>query len=342
MQVNKKGKTVESKKIQQCFFQAIVCLSLSAFHLQATAADKEGTQAVQPLYAKVGEVDITQRQFDSAYAQAASKKFYHGKPPEAEVSALRDEIGEKLITNALLLIEAKKIKLKPDDKVVNQKLKQFEQRNAGNPNWKKMREGAIPALTRAYEEQNLRYQMEERARKVKSPTEKQLKQYYSAHKDKFTEPEQVSVSLILLKVDPTSTKETWESAREFGRGLIKQINEGADFAELARKYSGDKDTADQGGNMGYLHGGMMSGLPELIVKGLKAGEISDVSNLMEGVAIFKLNERIEPKLNNFDQVKERVQALWVEEEKERVWKSFIAKLKKETTVKVYESSSAKW
>jgi len=52
------------------------------FAAEARAAD------AAPVFARVADVVITQKQYDEAYAMAARNKFYHGKPPEAEVQTV--------------------------------------------------------------------------------------------------------------------------------------------------------------------------------------------------------------------------------------------------------------
>jgi parvulin-like peptidyl-prolyl isomerase len=303
---------------------------------EALAADASAEQkAAPPVFAQVGNATITQREFDSAYAAASRNRFYHGKPPDAEVAALQREIGEMLITNVLLLTEAKRLKLKPDAAEVKKRLEKVEQRNSGNAQWQNIRDRALPVLTKQIEDQNLISQLEQRVRKVPAPNEKQLRAYYDAHPEKFTEPQQIRISIILLGVDPGAPD--FDAKRKLGEELVKQLREGADFAEMATRYSTDAETVGQGGDMGYLHGGMLSELSEQVAGKLKPGEISDPVTLMEGIGIYKLTERMEAKLNSFDEVKERATALYLKDEGERAWKSLIAKLKKKTPIKVDES-----
>jgi parvulin-like peptidyl-prolyl isomerase len=315
----------------------LTALSIGIFSCDgALAADAKSEKiAAPPVFAQVGKVTITQRQFDAAYAAASRNRFYHGKPPDAEVAALQREIGEKLITEALLLTEAKRLKLKPDAAEVKRNLEKIDKRNSDKPQWQKIRDQALPVLTKQLEEENLRNQLEKRVRKVPTPNEKQLRAYYSAHPDKFTEPQQIRISIILLGVDPGAPD--FDSKLKLGEELVKQLRAGADFAEMVKQYSTDSETVGQGGDMGYLHGGMLSELSEQVANKLKPGEISDPVRLMEGVGIYKLTDRKEPKLNSFDSVKERATALYMTDEGERAWKSLIAKLRKNTPVKVDES-----
>lgn len=290
-----------------------------------------------PVFARVGKTVINQREFDAAMATASRNRFYHGQPPEGEVAALQREIGDTLINKVLVLDEAMRRKLKPDPEVVRQKLEQHEQRFAGNVDWPKVRDKVMPVLTRQAEEYDLRNQLEQRVRKVPAPNDKQLRKYYAAHPDKFTEPEQLRVSVILLKVDPSSPPGAWEAARTKAEDLVKQLRGGADFAEFAALHSGDIETSDQGGDMGYMHGGMLSEPVQLAVDQLKPGEISEPVGTMEGVAILKLADRKEAKLNSFETVKQRASELYLADESERAWKSLLAKLRKKTPVEVDES-----
>jgi len=289
-----------------------------------------------PVFAKVGNMSITWMDYESEYASQAGKKFYHGKPSEAIIAEFQREIGDTLITNAMLVQEAKRRKLKPDNAAVNQKLAQFENRFAQDPNWPKARVRVLPIITVRLQNENLRTQLEERVRNVPPPSEKQLRQYYAAHPEKFTSPPQTRVSIILLRVDPAAPDADWQKAIEEGQGLVKRLRAGEDFAAMARDYSGDI-TAEEGGDMGYLHEGMLPGLPAQTVSKLQPGEISDPVTLMEGVAIFRLTERKPAEINSFKAVRERARELWLAEQSENAWNSLIAKLKKTTPVQVDES-----
>lgn len=316
---------------------ALTAMSIAALlGSEALAAEtKAAGTGTPPVFAKVGKVIISQREYDAAFASASRNRFYHGKPPDAEVAVMQREVADKLITSILVLNEAKRLKLKPDAAAVKQKLEQYEQKNADKPQWQNIRGRALPVLTRQLQEEELRKKLEQRVRKVPAPNEKQLRAYYTSHPEKFTEPEQLRVSIILLKVDPSAPD--FDSARLKAEDLVKQLRAGADFAEFATLYSGDTETVEQGGDMGYLHGGMLSEMAQQVVNKLKPGEVSDPVGLMEGMAIFKLTARNEPKLNSFEAVKQRARELYLTDEGERAWKSLLAKLRKNTLIKMDES-----
>jgi parvulin-like peptidyl-prolyl isomerase len=321
-------------------FVIMVLLGGTMFGAEALAADaspSDSAVAAQPIFAKVGETVITQHDYDSAFAAAVRSKFYHFKAPDSQVASLQREVGDKLVANALLLQEAKRRELKPDPTLIDQQIATIEQRYRSNKEWEKERAQELPRITRQFQEKNLLDQLEKLVRKVPDPTEEQLREYYTSHMDKFTAPEQQRVSLILLNVDPSSPAEAWQKAMEKGKELAARLHGGADFAALAREYSGDPLSVDQGGDMGYLHSGMLSDAAQEQVNKLKPGETSDPFQMMEGVAIFRLTDRIPPKINKFEDIKDRARGLWLTEQGNSAWQSLIAELKKKTPIRVNES-----
>ena len=300
------------------------------------------TQAKEPpAFAKVGKETISWMDYEYEYRKEVSAKFYHGKPTEAQLASFQREVGEQLVTNALLVQEAKRRKIKPDGDYVKQQLQQFEDRFKNDPKWPEARPRVLPVVTKRFEGESLRSKLEEAVRNVPVPDEKRLREYYAAHPDKFTTPPQPKVSVILLRMDPSSDETEWQKATEQANDLVKRLRAGGDFAEMARQYSGDV-TADKGGDMGYLHGGMLPGLPEQIVNALKPGEISEPVRLLEGVAIFRLDDRLPSVTNSFDEVKQRVSDLLVKELSSKAWDTLIANLRKNAVIKIDESRFLKF
>jgi parvulin-like peptidyl-prolyl isomerase len=294
-----------------------------------------------PYYAKVGNAKlgttyVTWIDYNYEYSSEASKKFYHGKPSEATVAAFQRQIGDTLVTNAMLVQEAKRRKLKPDAEFIKQELDKYEQRFANDPKWPEARPRVLPIITARLQNENLRGKLEKLVRNVPSPSVKQLKKYYADHPEKFTAPAQPRVAVLLLRVDPGAPDADWQKASEQGRDLVKRLRAGEDFAELARQYSGDS-SAEAGGDMGYLHEGMLPELPSETVSKLQPGEISDPVNLMEGVGIFRLIERKPAEIRSFKAVQARAKELWLNEQSDNAWNSLIARLKKNTPVQVDES-----
>ena len=300
----------------------------------ATAAT--APQAASAPFAQVGEAVITQQEFDAAFAQAARNKFYHGKPPDNAMAALQREVGQSLVDEVLLVKEAKRRRLQPDSAAIQQTLDGYEERYRGSEQWQNNRARLLPGLKAKLEHDNVREQLARQVRNVGAPTERQLEQFWESHKDKFTQPEQVHVSMILLKVDPSSPQAQWEGARDEGAAIVKRLRGGADFMQLAQLHSGDA-SAERGGDLGFVHRGVLPDPAQQAVDALKPGEISEAVLLLEGVAVLRLEERKAAKLNALDAVRDRARDLWLRDTGEETWTALVAKLRRDTPIRVDDS-----
>ena len=171
------------------------------------------------------------------------------------------------------------------------------------------------------------------------PSDAEVRSYYDANQEQFTEPRRQRISLILLKVDPSSSSKVWQSAMEEGAGLVEKLRSGADFGELARLHSGDL-SAQKGGDMGYLHDGMLTEQAEAEIAKLAVGEISEPIRMLEGIAIFRVDERTEARLLPFDAVRERAGELAHRARSEAAWTEFKQELRETTPVEYVDETLA--
>lgn len=290
----------------------------------------------RPAFARVAGSVITAQEYDNALAVAARNKFYHGKPPEGEIALLQREVGEQIVARVLLLREAKRRGLKPDTAEVQKKLGEYEQRYASSAQWQASRAQILPGLTQRLEEDSLYGQIERLARNVPTPDSKEVRAYYAAHPDKFTEPEQLRVSVILLKVDPGAAQVAWDKAYEEALDITRRLRGGADFATLARIHSAD-DSAEKGGDLGYLHRGMLPDGSQAAMDKAKPGEIPDPLRVLEGIAVLRLEDRKAAKLNSLEAVQARARDLCQREQSDQALNTLVARLKKETPPQVNTS-----
>ena len=315
----------------------LTVLASCGAHAQTAAKPKAAAvTSASAVFAKVGDIEITHDEFNAAFNAATRSKFYHGKPPDHEIAAMQREVSDQMVLRILYLHEGKRRNLRPDAQAINKQIQTYEQRYAGSEQWKKGREQLLPPLVARLEEEDLLGQVEKTVREDVKVNEKQAKAYYAANQEKFTEPEQLRVSLILLKVDPSSPGATWQKAQDEAAVLAKRVRAGEDFAAVARKHSKD-GSAEQGGDLGYLHSGMLPDGAQNAIAKMKVGEISDPQRLLEGFAVLRLQDRKVAKLHTFDYVKARAQELAQREQSDLAWVAFGAGLKTKSTVKIDQS-----
>ena len=107
--------------------------------------------------------------------------------------------------------------------------------------------------------------------------------------------ETVNASHILLKVeDPAKDA----AVRGQAETILKQVQAGVDFGELAKKYSEDTGSAQQGGNLGPFSRGRMVKEFENAAFSLKPGEVSGLVRTQFGYHIIKVLGRDVPTLES--------------------------------------------
>lgn len=289
------------------------------------------------VFAVVGGKAIPFAEYQSAFASGMRQKYYHAKPPEAEVARFQREIGDQLVNQLLLQQEAKQRGIEPDRAKVKETVADYERRYKDSEQWRANRERLLPGLIERLERQSLLERLEQTVRTRPAPSEDAVRAYYATHPERFTEPEQLRLSLIMLKVDPSSPRVVWEKAGEEAERLHHRLGKGANFGELARLHSADASAAN-GGDLGYVHRGI---LPEVIQKQvidtLKPGTFSAPTVLLEGVAIVRLEDRRPAKLRSFEDVRNRAADLLAREQSEGAWQRLITELRKRTRIQIDES-----
>jgi len=317
---------------------ALIALStaclLAAMPLRAQTAEAPHTGAEQEQYfAMVEGEKISAAEYIGALREQIRQKFYHGKPPEAEVDKVRRAVGMNLINEVLMQKEAKKLGIEPDHDKVAKEIDKYEKRYSDSAVWKERREKVLPELKAKLERDSLRDRIEAHVKELPEPTEAEARAYYEKHSDKFTEPEQVRLGMILLKVDPSSPTEVWELAKQEAAKLVERLGKGEKFEDLAQLHSADP-SADQGGDIGYLHRGMVpEGLHQKIDT-LKPGDITEPIRILEGIAVFKLLDRKKAVHHTFERVRERASDLFARERADEAWTKYQENLSKRYKVQI--------
>jgi peptidyl-prolyl cis-trans isomerase D len=97
----------------------------------------------------------------------------------------------------------------------------------------------------------------------------------------------------LLQVPNDAEKQTVQKRKELAENILKQLKEGADFAQLAKKYSDDKSNAAKGGELGSFGRGVMVPEFEKAAFALRPGQLSEVIRTPFGFHIIKVEEYTE-------------------------------------------------
>jgi len=274
----------------------------------------------------VGEQTISMAKFVQQLNHERSQRFYHAMPPKEEVEAFVREVLGILVDHELLLVEATSRGIEPDPDWVSAQVDRARATYTVDERSSAQFSTHLPELRVELESRSRVMRLEQQVRDVGEPGLAVIEGYYRANPDLFTQPERLRISLILLGVPPSSPVKTWRESAIVAGALRLRLLEGEEFAALARDNSTDP-TAESGGDMGFVHEGMLGQAVQRVLRGLEVGEISEPQRLLEGYAIYRLDERIQLQLQPFTEVQARAALLWRRETEEAAWSGLLERLR---------------
>src|SRR5262245_27767956 len=107
-------------------------------------------------------------------------------------------------------------------------------------------------------------------------------------------------------------------SKDRAREVYEKLAHGSDFAQLARQYSKDPGSKDQGGELGFFARGQMVPQFEDVAFRLKKGEISEPVESQFGWHIVRIDDRRQRAAPPFETVKERVVASMIHKRAQQV------------------------
>lgn len=283
--------------------------------------------------ATIDGMPVSYDEFERMVYTEARRTFYHAASPDDETFlAFRRDVANKLVDRKLKLREARRRGLQPNEEYVALEIARYEAQYAGTEQWEAEGDAMLERLAVFFEEESLLALIDAALRQVSDPSEADVREYYEANIEKFTEPEQVRLSVILLPVAAWADRGTWDAARMKAAGILDDIHDGQDFADAAREHSADPSAAN-GGDLGYVHAGVLDGELLRVVTELKSGEISaDPVTVLEGVVLVRVEGRRVPQMHALDKVRQRAIGLWRRDAEQLEYEAAIARLRESSEI----------
>jgi peptidyl-prolyl cis-trans isomerase D len=145
-------------------------------------------------------------------------------------------------------------------------------------------------------------------------TRDELQAYYDQHRDQYRTPEQVKVSHILIKTplagaDGKVDDKGVADAQRRAEDLLKQLKQGANFEDLAKKYSEDPGSAKEGGSLGWIGRGRTVPEFEKAAFSLPKGQMSDLVKSSYGFHIIRVDDKQDAHMKTLDEVKAEIEPI---------------------------------
>jgi parvulin-like peptidyl-prolyl isomerase len=233
--------------------------------------------------ASIDDQQISKAEFDRAMDQA--KRGYDArqspfpKPGSPEYEQLKNQAVAYLVQRAEFEKEAEDLDIEISDKQVQDRLAQIKKQYFQNNEKKYQAQLKKSGLTQAQVVEDIRAQIlsEELFKKVAQDvkvSDEQIEKFYKEHPDQYQVPEQRDIAHILVKKKPLADQ------------LYDQIQGGANFAALAKKYSQDPGSKNSGGKMTISKGQTVAPFDQTAFL-IKSGQVSHPVKTEFGYHIIK-------------------------------------------------------
>lgn len=241
--------------------------------------------------------------------------------PADDPKKLRRELLERMIEDRLILQDARDMGLKPDEKMIEDRIKEIKLRSGSELAFEmalKAQGVSLAELRRKFGNQFLIYmaiQGKVRSRVQVSPRE--VTDYYESHQDEFFAPESVAVRSIFV-TDKAKLAQVSE-----------QLKEGRDFTDVFKDFSEKSD-------LGVVGRGQLKKELEDVLFSLEPGVVSRPVAAGEGHYIFLVQEKLPASKKSLDEVKDGIMAMLEAQKTEKMLKEWLVALKEKAYISIRE------
>lgn len=295
-----------------------------------------GQEVVEAIVAIVNDEIISLSEFKREHDQVVQmlRSQFEGEEFTRQYNAIKEILLDNMITDRILLQEAKREDLNPAEQIrmtidrlkeennisTDEQLRQaMRQQGVNFDAWKNQ-------LEENFLKQNIIY------KEVGSSIvidDSQIIEYYNANQEEFREPEEVTLKAIY--VDPQGKSD--EEVETKKQTIIERLNNGEDFSEVTSELS-EGPGKDEGGDMGSFKQGELEASLWEAVSNIQEGETTPWINLRGVWILLKLEERQESRIKAFDEVRDEIQEKMFNEQRQLKLEEYLKDLKEKSYIKI--------
>jgi peptidyl-prolyl cis-trans isomerase D len=144
------------------------------------------------------------------------------------------------------------------------------------------------------------------------PTQQQIQAYYNAHQTEYQQPEQSKARHILVNLAANADAKTDAAAKAKADGILKQLQGGAKWDDVAKKDSDDPGSKGSGGELGWARRGQMVPEFDAAIFTQKPGDIKIVKSQF-GYHVVQVEERQQAHTQALSEVQSQIEAALLRE-----------------------------
>jgi peptidyl-prolyl cis-trans isomerase SurA len=271
------------------YFVSSIVIVLSAFSLYA-----QQSQVLDKIIATVGREIVLQSDIEGRIAMFLQQNP-KVNPSDPE---LRKQVLESLINERLMVTKAVEDSIAVMDEEINQSLDFMMQNLMQTYGSEKRVEDlygmSISRIRKNYRDEVRKQLLVERLQQQKfmgvKCTNREVEDFYNQYRDSIRAiPASVELAHIVKHIKPSADAK--EEVKRLALKIRDSILKGVDFAELAKRHSGDPGSASTGGDLGWVDKGKFVAEYERAAYDLQSGETSQPIESPFGFHIIQTIEK---------------------------------------------------
>ena len=316
------------------------CKKAESDHTPKTAAKpKEAAENPAAVMVEVNGVQLTRGELDRQVGEQVEQVA--PMLPESQAEAfrrhVRSQIVENFIATTVLESEAEKRGIRVTDQDITDAIAMISRNIPEGMTLESALEMQNMTMddfkARLRKDLRIKKLFDEEMEKAGAVTEEDIKAFYEEHKESLTTPETVKARHILVQVGNDADEATRAQKKEKIEGLRKELEGGADFAELAKSNS-DCPSSKEGGLLPPFGRGQMVPEFEQAAFSQPVGAIGPVIETQFGYHIVQVMERTAGQTRSLDETHDQIRDYLRMMKGRQVILPFIDALKAKATVYV--------
>lgn len=278
------------------------------------------------------EVDTAVRAFTQQFT-AYGREFPAEQLPQLQYNIVNDMVSHEAVVQANRGHEPKDL-----DAQVARSIDQAKQQLGGDEGFTKALDEM--GMKRSEYEKRLRDGLTAQAAikqlvddKVKVSAD-ESKKFYDENRSKFTTPERVRASHILILVPADATAEVKTQKLTQIKAAQALVKSGDKFEEVARKFSEDPGSATQGGDLSYFTRERMVKEFADAAFTLKTNEVSDVVTTQFGYHIIKTTDHKAAGERPFAEAQEDIEKYLKNQKGQEVVRTYVEDLRSKAKIEI--------
>ena len=296
-------------------------------------------RVVEKIAALVGDDIILQSEVEDRAAPMLAELASMTNPAEREArtNGIRREVLERLVQDQLLAQQATELKLTVSSDEIDRAVEQIKRDYSLDDAQLKeelRRQGLTMATYRVNTKKEiLKYRVLNIAVGAKiNVGDSEVQSYYDRHM-KSTNV-QVRASHIFLAIPDDADNATVLEREKLAKSLLARAQQGEDFAKLAREYSEDSGTRNEGGDLGFIGRDILPKPLEELVFSMSIGDVRGPVRADRGFHVIRLVDKRTKAAKPFAEVQDEIRVRLRQREMERQTKIYLGELRKKLLVDI--------